>query len=166
MKYDCLIQKSNTVFKRLTGVKRATFKFMCKILKAEQQIKHLKGGKPSRTSIEEKLLMALEYWREYRTYAHIGASFNYSESQSYRIIKWIEDILVKSGRFNLPGKQKLHRLDKDAVILIDATESPIERPKKKSEKLLLRKEEKTYIKNPGCCFERNSRSNLPSFWKR
>jgi hypothetical protein len=146
MKYDCLIQKSNTVFNRLTGVKRTTFEIMSEILKADMQIKRLKGGKPSKTSTEEKLLMSLEYWREYRTYAHIGASFNYSESQSYRIIKWAEDILVKSGKFNLPGKQKLHTLDKDAVILIDATESPIERPKKKQRNYYSGKKKKHTLK--------------------
>ena len=44
-------------------------------------------------------------------------------------------LLIKSGEFSLPGKKELFKSDMEyEVILIDATESPVERPKKKSEK--------------------------------
>ena len=79
------------------------------------------------------MLAALEYWREYRTYAHIGASFGLDESNMQRSIKWIEDVLIKDGTFALPGKKALLQSDTEiAAALIDATESPIERPKKDS----------------------------------
>ena len=77
------------------------------------------------------LRMAFAYWREYRTYFHIGKSYGLSESNVYQAIKWIENILIKDGTFSLPGKKAL--LDKDAeyeVILPEATETPIERPKR------------------------------------
>jgi hypothetical protein len=51
--------------------------------------------------------MTLEYWREYRTYFHLGKSWGIAESNAYRTVKRIEDILIKSGCFNLPGKKKL-----------------------------------------------------------
>jgi hypothetical protein len=38
-----------------------------------------------------QLLMMLEYWREYRTYFHIGQAYGLSESAAYRNIKWCED---------------------------------------------------------------------------
>lgn len=38
------------------------------------------GGKPSHLNTEDKLLMALEYLREYRTYVHLGQSYGLSES--------------------------------------------------------------------------------------
>ena len=38
-------------------------------------------------SIEDLLLAALEYLREYRTYAHIAASYGIAESNIYRGIK-------------------------------------------------------------------------------
>ena len=92
------------------------------------------GGKPSRLAVEDKLLMALEYLREYRTYFHLGQSYGLSESACYRNCKWIEDILIKSKVFSLPGKKTLLNSDTEfEVILIDATESPIERPKKGSD---------------------------------
>lgn len=49
-----------------------------------------------------------------------------------RSIKWVENTLVKLGRLNLPGKGRLSRVDKSAILLVDVTKSPIERPQKKS----------------------------------
>jgi len=123
---------SKSEFKRLTGVKKYTFELMVKILNVQYAVDHELGGKPSKLTMEDKLLMTLEYWREYRTYFHIGTSYGYSESQAYKAIKWVEATLINSGVFNIPGKKKLHTLDKDAIVLIDVTESPIERPKKKA----------------------------------
>lgn len=132
MLYSKRVKLSNAEFKRLTGVKKQTFELMIKILSVQYAVDHEQGGKPSRLTIEDKLLMALEYWREYRTYFHIGNSYGCSESQAYKSIKWVENTLIRSGVFNIPGKKALHTLDKEAIILIDVTESPVERPKKKS----------------------------------
>ena len=41
----------------------------------------------------------------YRTYAHIGASYDIDESNVQRIVKWVENVLVKDGTFRLPGKK-------------------------------------------------------------
>jgi hypothetical protein len=138
MFFERIKDLSNTSFKRLTGVKKATFKAMLDILEAKYAEDHANGGKPSKLPLEDKLLMTLEYWREYRTYFHIGTSYGYSESQAYRAISWVENSLIKSGKFNLPGNKVLHTLDKEAIVLIDVTESPIERPKKKAKEVLFR----------------------------
>jgi hypothetical protein len=75
--------------------------------------------------------MALEYLREYRTYFHISRSYGISESACYRNIRCVEDILIKDKQFSLPGRKALLRNDMEyELVLIDATESPIERPKK------------------------------------
>lgn len=77
--------------------------------------------------------MALEYMREYRTYFHIAKSYGVSESSSYKSIKWIEDTLIKHPLFALPGRKALLKSDVEyELILIDASESPCERPKKES----------------------------------
>ena len=90
--------------------------------------------------------MALQYLREYRTYFHIGNSYGVSESACYRNIKWIEETLVKHPDFRLPGKKELIKSEDELeVILIDVTETPIERPKK-TKKILFRKKEKAYTK--------------------
>lgn len=77
------------------------------------------------------LLATLEYWREYRTYAHIAVGFDLSESQIFRIVKWVENVLINDGTFSLPGKKALVDNESDyEIVLFDGTESPIERSKK------------------------------------
>jgi Helix-turn-helix of DDE superfamily endonuclease len=118
-------------FRRLTGIRPATFRQMVKFLKAEEEKKLKRGGRKPHKSMAERLLMTLEYWREYRTYFHVAASYNTSEPSVYRYIRWIEDTLIKSNPFSLPGRKALLKHDLQfEVVMVDATESPCERPKK------------------------------------
>ncbi len=145
MKYEIIKGYKDEQFRRITGVKRDTFNKMIEILKKSHAEKHRRGGRKPKLSIENQLLAALEYWREYRTYAHIAASYGIAESNIYRSIKWIEDTLIKDGTFSLPGKKEL--LKSDAVyeiILIDATETPIERPQKNKENTIPGKRKDTH----------------------
>jgi len=133
MKYDQIKEMDDEKFRRLTGVKGKTFRAMIDILKEADNEKRAKGGRKSKLSIEDQLLMALEYMREYRTYFHISKSYGVSESSSYKTIKWIEDTLVKHPTFALPGRKALLKSDMEyELILVDASESPCERPKKGS----------------------------------
>ena len=104
---------------------------MTTILREAESLLKARGGKPNKLSIEDRLLMTLEYLREYRTYFHISRSYGISESACYRNIRWVEDTLIKDGTFSLPGRKALLKSDVEyEVVLIDATETPIERPKK------------------------------------
>lgn len=131
MTFETVKTLKTEAFRRLTGVKRETFDHMTSILQESLRLKKLKGGRPGKLSIPDMLLMALEYLREYRTYFHIGKSYGVSESSAYKSIKWVEDTLIKHHDFALPGRKALLKNDMDyEVILIDATETPVERPKK------------------------------------
>jgi len=131
MKYEKLKNFKDEEFRRLTGVKQVTFEKMIAILNEAEEEKKRLGGKPNKLIMEDRLLMALEYLREYRTYFHVSSSYGISESACYRTIKWIEDTLIKHPDFALPGRKALLKSDMIyETILIDATESPIERPKK------------------------------------
>lgn len=133
MKYATMKDFSDEEFRRVTGVKCSTFELMIRILIEAEADKKALGGKPNNLRMEDRLLMSLEYLREYRTYFHISTSYGLSESSCYRNIKWIEDTLVKHPLFALPGKKVLLKNDIDyEVILVDAAESPCERPKKES----------------------------------
>ena len=75
--------------------------------------------------------MTLMYWREYRTEFHIGQTYGVSEATVCRTIKKVENALIKSKQFHLPGKKVLQPSDTVIeIVLVDATEQPIERPKK------------------------------------
>ena len=131
MKYDSIKGLEEEKFRRLTGVKRATFAKMIGILSEADKQKKAKGGRKSRLTLEDRLLMALEYIREYRTYFHVSQSYGVSESTCYETIKWIENTLIKHPDFALPGRKALLKSDMEyELVLIDATETPIERPKK------------------------------------
>lgn len=131
MKYPQIQGLEDEKFRRLTGVKRNTFEKMISILKDADIKKKAQGGRKNKLCIEDQLLMALEYIREYRTYFHTSQSYGVSESSAYKTIKWVEDTLIKHPDFSLPGRKALLKSDMEyETILIDATETPIERPKK------------------------------------
>jgi hypothetical protein len=119
------------LFRRKTGVKRKTFKRMVEILKDAEMEKKKLGGSPNKLTMEERLLMWLEYMREYRTYFHTGASWGISESACFRNCVWIEDVLIKAKEFSLPKRTAPLKSENEIkVVVVDATESPIERPQK------------------------------------
>ena len=131
MNYEKIAEYSSTKFRRITGVKRATFEKMVEILRKGYAEKHRHRGRKPKLSIEDLLLATLEYLREYRTYAHIAASYGIAESNIYRGIKWVENTLIRDGTFSLPGRKAPLKSDLEyEAVLIDATQSPIERPKK------------------------------------
>ncbi len=118
-------------FRRLCGVKKATFLHMAEIIKTALKRKKAKGGRPNKLSAEDMVLMTLSYWREYRTYFHVGQSYNIGESGTYKIIRWVEDEIKQHKEFHLPGRKALLKSDREyEIVLMDATESPVERPKK------------------------------------
>jgi len=127
MRYERIQHLKDTDFKRLTGVHRETFERMLQVI--EQRRRDF--GQPPKLTRADQLLMTLMYWREYRTEFHIAQSYGVSESRVCRTIRKIENALVRSGRFRLPGKKVLQPSDTQLeVVLVDVSEQPIERPKK------------------------------------
>jgi Helix-turn-helix of DDE superfamily endonuclease len=139
-KYDKLSNLKDDGFRRLTGVSRRIFTLMVEALTVAETQKKAKGGRKSKLCLEDRLLMALEYLREYRTYFHIAQNYGISESNAYKICQWVEDTLVKDKRIALPGRKALQDSETAyEVVLIDATESPVERPKKDKSAIILAK---------------------------
>ena len=92
--------------------------------------------------------MWLEYTREYRTYFHTASDYGISESACFRNCVWIENILIHSREFSLPKRTAPLKSDMTlTVITIDATEFPIERPKKSKEGGTLARKRSTPLKH-------------------
>jgi hypothetical protein len=129
MRYENVQNLSDGDFKRSTGVQRSTFSKMLQVV--EQGLRNF--GRPPKLRRADQLLMTLMYWREYRTEFHIGLAYGISESTVCRTIKKIENTLIKSEQFHLPGAKEIQsgRMELE-IILVDATEQPIERPQKNS----------------------------------
>ncbi len=83
------------------------------------------------------------YYREYRTFLHISSDYGISEPQCWRIITGLEQLLIKSKLFHLPGKKVLQQANSFEIVLVDVAESPIERPKKNKENTTLEKRKST-----------------------
>jgi hypothetical protein len=127
MRYEKVKELKDEDFKRSTGVSRGMFEKMLAVLQKEWR----EFGRPPKLSRADQLLMTLMYWREYRTEFHIGITYEVSEATVCRTIRRVEKVLMKSGEFRLPGRKALQPSDTlIEVVLIDATEQPIERPKK------------------------------------
>ena len=130
MGYETVKNLKAEKFKRLCGVNRETFERMVKLVENHEELKK-KTGRPSKLSLENQVLITLEYLREYRTYFHIGQSWGLNESTVYRIVTKIEKILINSSVFRLPGKKQLLKSNNQIdVVVVDVTENPIEPPKK------------------------------------
>lgn len=130
MKFAQAQRLSKQKFKRMTGMSRRTYYFIVKIIK-ERESQKKKPGRPGKLSVEEQVLMSIEYWREYRTYFQIGVDWEVSESMVCRTVHKVENLLIKSGKLKLPGQKGLKKIaDPETVLIMDVMESPIERPKK------------------------------------
>jgi transposase-like protein len=127
-------------FKRLFGVNRETFEKMKSILQKEYDELHRQGGSPPKLSIEDKMTITLKYYREYRTMESIGTDYGVNKSTVCQTIQWVEDALSKDEAFKLPGKKVLTGTPQEIqCVVVDATESPIERPKKTKKRIIQEK---------------------------
>ena len=127
MRYETVQALKDEEFKRSIGVQRKTFEQMLQVV--ETGLRDF--GRPTKLCRADQLLMTLMYWREYRTEFHIGLTYGVSESTVCRTIKKVENVLIQSKQFHLPGRKALQPSDTIIeIVLVDATEQPIERPKK------------------------------------
>ena len=137
MPYTDLQQLSAVEFKRLCGVTRKTFKKMVEKVQPHLERQGRRGGQNKLTA-EDQLLVTLEYWREYRSQFHIAASWGLHETTVGRIIKKVENVLVKSGTFSLPSQRSLYQPGEErTVMIVDVGEIEIERPKKNKNTIIV-----------------------------
>ena len=134
MKWHNVKQSNEAQFRRLSGVKRAVFELMVEVLKAQRHQKRKRAsGRKALLSAEDQILLLLGYYREYRSLLSLGTEFGLSESRTSTLIREIESLVLRDPRFHLKGKKALLINDVDAgnnTVIIDVSESPVERPKK------------------------------------
>ena len=120
-----------TVFLRLFGVNAVQFtEIVQKVTPLwERKVlgKYKRPGRNFALSLEDMILMILLYYRSYVTQMFVGYLFGLDDSRVCRIIKILEPLLAKV--MSIPKKKSLSQ-EEIASCLVDATEQPIERPKK------------------------------------
>jgi len=132
-RYEKTLKLSEKDFKQIIGVKKETFSEMIKLLSEAYAEKHKRRGRHSKLSIADQLFLSLKYWRQYVTQKELAFEFEVGEATAHDVIVWVENTLIKSGKFTLPGKKALLEDAEIEIVLVDVMESPIERPQKNSE---------------------------------
>lgn len=132
---------SENNFRRSFGVTKNTFDYLLKKLKSV--VGKRKTGPKKSLSLKKQLQLTLDYWRNYSTLLVTGQKYGISESTACRNYKFIEDHLAKAGVCKLPGK-KGFTTDRDESFTVDATECPIERPKRKPKARIKNKQSHWY----------------------
>jgi hypothetical protein len=118
-------------FKLITGVTRKVFNEMLEVLRRRYAEEHSRGGRPG-LPVELRLTLALEYWREYRSFRHMANDHQISKSKINEAVLWVENVLSESADFKLTELKERFKPGEESeieVILIDVEEQPIERPK-------------------------------------
>lgn len=139
-RYEKASKLSSGDFKQLFGVKKETFDTMVDILKVAYAAKHKQRGRHAKLSLEDQLFLTLKCNRQYLTQKELSYEFDIGEATTHDTIVWVEDVLVKSGKFRLPGKKALYGDDTELeVVLVDVTKSPVERSKKSKKDTIVAK---------------------------
>jgi len=129
-RYEKATRLSEEDFKQIIGVHKDTFEVMLDVLREAYAKKHERRGRHAKLPIEDQLFMSLKYWRQYVTQKELAFEFEVGEATTHDVIVWVEDTLIKSGKFSLPGKKALLEDTEIEIVLVDVTESPVERLKK------------------------------------
>lgn len=148
MKYEIVKEYPSARFKTAIGVTKETFEAMTEVVREAYIKLHSKhNGRHRKLCIEDMVLATLEYLYEYRTYECIGASYGLPKQNISNTIKWVEDVLITSGMFSVPGKKALRNAADFEVVLVDTTETPIQRPRK-GQKHYYSGKKTAYAENP------------------
>ena len=130
MRYEQLQHQSRETFRRVCGVSPRVFEQMVDALALAEAHKS-KPGRPSALSLADQVLVMLQYHYDYDTLARLGVEFGLSESGVSYLIRRVESRLLGDERFHLP-KRSARVVHETPAVALDATETPIERPKKSS----------------------------------
>jgi hypothetical protein len=128
MKIEKLLKRSRS-FLKLTGLKVANFQMLLAKLETlwrnEVVALYKRPGRNCTLAMGEQLLVLLLYYRFYVSEEMLGAFFGVDGATICRCIKRLEPLLIKIAHI-----KKTRQLSEGQLhaLIIDATESPIERP--------------------------------------
>jgi len=127
-----IAKMQDSEYKQIFGIEKFIFERILRLLEAADVFqKKNNAGRKSQLSILDKLIITLQYWREYRTYRHIAFDYGVGKSTIGEAIIWVENTLINSNCCNLKSARELRdNISKIKIAIVDVTEQEIERPKK------------------------------------
>lgn len=117
-------------YKTVFGIGKETFNVMLKILENVYRKEHSKGGRKDGTNPRQRLEITLKYIRQYLSQRYLAFEYSTSKSCISPIIKWTLKALINNNNFSLFNRI-LRINDISEARIIDATDSRIDRPRKK-----------------------------------
>jgi hypothetical protein len=84
------------------GIKRKTYNKMLEIITEAHRIDRTKSGIKSKFTVEQMLLITIEYWKSNCTYFSLVVKHEISEGYCYRLIKRFENYLIQYEEFLNP----------------------------------------------------------------
>jgi len=151
------LKRKPETFRNLTGVSVNKYNDIYQKLKPLYEQYHQKrlsrktrkrkigGGTQFKLDLEDRLLMLLMYYRLYVSHVFLGFIFSIDDSNVSRNINPLQPLLSKI--FKIPERKIEMSLDEVLELFIDATEQPINRPKKGQRKWYSGKKKKHTIKH-------------------
>jgi hypothetical protein len=130
-------------YQELFGVKKPTFDLMIERLTKAQAQKHVKGGRNSKLTVLDMLMIFLAYLHDYRTMKALAFDYGVAKSTIHSTIIWVENTLINCSEFTLPSRRILKEGTSIEVVLVDVTEQQVERPKKSKDTGTLAKRKNT-----------------------
>ena len=126
------IRKHSKTFQSLFGLSVAQFDVILQRVELKWHDSvisaYKRPGRDYKLELSDMILMLLLYYRSYVTQMFVGYLFGIDDSRVCRIIQRLEPILA-----SVMAIEKRKKLSQEEVesLLIDATEQPIERPKRR-----------------------------------
>src|SRR5207253_7712283 len=96
MSYEQIKDLRPADFKRYCGVEPDTFQRMVELISKRLTKTRRKSGRPPKLTVEDQVLLTLEYWREYRTLFHLATSCGLLESNVCCFIGRLEETVTKN----------------------------------------------------------------------
>jgi hypothetical protein len=130
-------------YQELFGINKPTFDLMLERLTKVHVQKHVKGGRNSKLTVLDMLVVFLAYLHDYRTMKALAFDYGVAKSTIHSTIIWVENTLINCSEFTLPSKRILKEDASIEVVLVDVTEQQVERPKKSNTNGILVKRKST-----------------------
>ena len=108
-RFEKVLEMEDDDFHRLCGFSKKTMLKMLDILREAYAAKHKRRGRNSKLDVADMLMLACKYWREYVTFFSLAVEYGVAESTAHDITVRVENVLIKSGKFGLPGKKTINR---------------------------------------------------------
>ena len=98
--YEKIEKLKEKEFKLITGITKEVFTKALEVLKQRYTEEHERGGRPG-LPVGLRLTLALEYWREYRTFRHMANDHQIGKSKINNAVLWVENVLSGPDGFKL-----------------------------------------------------------------